>query len=101
MEAEQHEPSAAERTALHGPPIPPPAGDPGPAAMPAAEQIGPDPDPEEPGPCKDCAGRGDKMLAVIALGVAAVIAVMAVDLLTGGQLSAIVFGRAAGPDGSE
>lgn len=99
MEAEQHEASAAERAALHGPPIPPPAGDPGPAAMPEAER-GPEPDPAEPGPCKDCAGRGDMMLAVIALSVAAVIAIMAVDLLTGGQLSAIVF-RQAGDDGSE
>lgn len=99
MDAEQHEASAAERAALHGPPIPPPAAGPGPA-MPAAEH-GPDPDPEEPGPCKECAGRGDTMLALVALGVAAVIAIMAVDLLSGGQLSAIVFGRTAGPDGSE
>lgn len=85
MDDEQHEPSAAERqaAAAAAEPKPAPAGDPGP---------GPDPDPAEPGPCADCAGRGDRLLAVIALGVAAVIAIMAIDLFTGGQLSGLAFG---------
>lgn len=84
----QHEPSAAERQQLHGPP---PAADP-------TDQAPPEPEAAEPGPCKECGRRGDTVLALVGLGVAVVIAVMAVDLLLDGQLSALVFGRA---DGSE
>jgi hypothetical protein len=48
---------------------------PGASAIPPAE------------PCADCVTSGEKGLAVLALGFALFIAVMAVDMFTGGRIS--------------
>jgi hypothetical protein len=48
------------------------------------------PAPPEAGPCEDCATSGEKVLAVLAFGFAVFIAVMAIDMFTGGKITGMV-----------
>jgi hypothetical protein len=46
--------------------------------------------PEAEQPCEDCASGGEKVLAVLAFGFAVFIAVMAIDMFTGGKITGMV-----------
>lgn len=46
-------------------------------------------------PCEDCAGAGDKVMGVLGLAFAALLAAMAFDLLTGGSISRLIGQRGA------
>jgi hypothetical protein len=41
-------------------------------------------------PCTDCASKSEKLLAILAVGFAVFITVMAIDMFTGGKVSGYV-----------
>jgi hypothetical protein len=54
----------------------------------------PAPPASEDAPCLDCATNGEKLLAVLAIAFAVGLALMGIDMFTGGKLSGMVPERA-------
>lgn len=44
-------------------------------------------------PCEDCANPSERIMGLLGIGAALALAFIGVDLLTGGQLSRVLFGR--------